>query len=72
VAENFVEWCHLATILCGEIRMCLLHLVMERDLKVAADKMLKLAKKLDELPPEYKLLFEDQVRNLIKAETPKP
>jgi hypothetical protein len=71
VAENFAEWCHLATILSGEIRMCLLHLVMERDSKVAADKMLKLAKKLDELPPEYKLLFEDQVRKLIKAETAK-
>lgn len=52
--------------------MCFLHLVMERDSKVAADKMLKLAKKLDDLPPEYKLLFENQVRNLLKVETPKP
>jgi hypothetical protein len=71
VGEHFADWCHWATILSGEIRMCLLHLVVERDLKVAADKMSKLAKMLGELPPEYKLLFEDEVRNLFKAETPK-
>jgi hypothetical protein len=62
VAEHFGEWCHFATILSGEIRMCLLHLIMVRDSKVASDKMLELAKMLDRLPPEYRLLFEGQVR----------
>ena len=35
VAEHFTQWCQLATHLCGEIRLCLLKLIAERDSKVA-------------------------------------
>jgi hypothetical protein len=66
VAEHFTEWCHFATILSGEIRLCLLHLMVERDSKVANDKMLALTKMLDGLSPECRLIFEEQVRAKLK------
>ena len=62
VAEHFTQWCHFATHLSGEIRMCLLHLIMKRNSKVATEKMLELSEMLDKLPPAYRALFEEQVR----------
>lgn len=68
VAEHFSEWCQLATILSGEIRLCLLHLIMVRDSKVANEKMSELAKMLDKLPPQYRLLVKQQFRTKLTCD----
>lgn len=62
VAEHFTQWCHFATLLSGEIRLCLLHLIMRRTTEVFADQMKELAYLRDQLPTEYKSLFEKQLR----------
>jgi hypothetical protein len=68
VAEHFTEWCHFATHLSGEIRNCLLLLVMQRTSEAAADQMQKLARMLDELPPADRVLLEEELKAKLKLD----
>jgi hypothetical protein len=65
VAGHFTEWCHFATLLSGEIRLCLLHLIMRRTSETFADQMQKLTNMLNQLPPEYRSLFEKQLKTQL-------
>jgi hypothetical protein len=67
VAEHFIEWCRFGTVLGAEVRMCLLHLIMQRDTKKFSDKISQLNKMLDKLPPEYRKLFEEQFRAKLNS-----
>jgi hypothetical protein len=62
IVEHFTEWCRLATHLCGEIRLCLLKRIADRDLKTAEEQMKRLSTKLENLPPKYRALLEEQLR----------
>lgn len=62
VAEHFAEWCRFGTLLAAEVRMCLLHLIATRDTSKVADQLEQLNQMLDQLPPEYKKLFEENIR----------
>jgi hypothetical protein len=67
VAEHFMQWCRLATHLCGEIRLCLLKLIAERDSKIVREQLQQLNSKLEKLPPEFRNLFERQVKAALQA-----
>jgi len=62
IVEDFTQWCQLATHLCGEIRLCLLKRVVDRDLKTAHEQMKRLSTTLDKLPPEFRALFQEEVK----------
>jgi hypothetical protein len=66
VAEHFEEWCQFATRLSGEIRDCLLHLVLQRDSKKAAEKLSKLSEMLNRLPPNLRADFKNQMAEKLK------
>ena len=67
VAEHFTDWCHFATLLSGEIRLCLLHLIVQRDSRVAAERLAKVAEMLNGLPPAFRAVVEEQVRIKLKT-----
>jgi hypothetical protein len=67
VAEHFAEWCRFGTLLAGEVRMCLLHLIMKRDSSKAAGQLAQLNEMLDQFPPQFRKLFEDQLRTKLNG-----
>ena len=66
IAENFSGWCHFATHLCGEIRMCLLYLLMKRTNEIALGKLSKLAEMMNELPPSFRSVLEEQLKEKLQ------
>jgi len=66
VPEYLTQWCHFATLLSGEIRLCLMHLIMQRDSRGAEDKMLEVKKMREKLPPEYRALFDEELQTTLK------
>ena len=69
VAERLSEWCHLGTILSGEIRLCLLHLIMRRDVPIGLKKISEAINTLDALTPESKALLEKYLKAELKLST---
>ncbi len=62
MAENFMQWCEFATHLNGEIRLCLLNMILNRDLPKVVEQMEQVAKTRDQLPPDYREMFDSIVR----------
>jgi hypothetical protein len=68
VPEHFTQWCRFSTLLSGEIRMCLLIRITERDSVVLAKQMQELSKMLETLPPKYQSLFEQEIKTRLGIE----
>ncbi len=68
-AKVFEVWCRFATVLCGEIRLCLMHHVMAHLANVASAEFSKMQEMLTKLPPEAIPFIELQMREKLNCPT---
>ncbi len=68
-ADTFVEWCRFATVLCGEIRLCLMHHLMARIGKLARIQASALKELISKLPPEALPILEEQMKLRLNIPT---
>jgi hypothetical protein len=68
-ATAFEDWCKFATVLCGEIRLCLMQHVIGHLAIIANAKLLNFKEMLVELPKEAHTLLETKIRDALGCPT---